>query len=96
MPAAKARYLSREVEVLAARELDPEERLHWLRLCRTETIGPISFYALLRRFGSARAALDALSRLARRDQHGGGIIEMRLVRARDALRADRDEHFAVA
>jgi DNA processing protein len=58
---------------LAARELDPEERLHWLRLCRTETIGPISFYALLRRFGSARAALDALPRLTRRDQHGRAV-----------------------
>src|ERR1700751_1067894 len=54
---------------LASRELDPQERLDWLRLCRTETIGPISFYAILRRFGSARAALDVLPRLARR---GGG------------------------
>jgi DNA processing protein len=39
-----------------------------LRLCRTETIGPISFYAMLRRFGSAKAALDALPRLARRGE----------------------------
>jgi DNA processing protein len=37
-------------------------------LCRTETIGPISFYAMLRRFGSAREALDALPRLARRGE----------------------------
>jgi DNA processing protein len=37
-------------------------------LCRTETIGPISFYAMLRRFGSARAALEALPRLARRGE----------------------------
>jgi DNA processing protein len=37
-------------------------------LCRTETIGPISFYAMLRRFGSARAALEALPRLARRSE----------------------------
>ncbi|MBV9554938.1 MAG: DNA-protecting protein DprA [Alphaproteobacteria bacterium] len=49
----------------AARELDPDERLDWLRLSRTETIGPVSFYALLRRFGSARAALDAVPRLGR-------------------------------
>ncbi len=53
---------------MAARELDPEERLDWLRLCRTELVGPISFYAMLRRFGSARAALDALPRLARRSE----------------------------
>jgi DNA processing protein len=54
-------------QALAARELDPEERLNWLRLCRTESIGPITFYALLRRFGSAKAALDAVPRLGRRD-----------------------------
>jgi len=50
---------------LAARELDPQERLDWLRLARTETVGPVTFYALLRRFGSARAALEALPRLSR-------------------------------
>jgi DNA processing protein len=37
-------------------------------LCRTETIGPVSFFAMLRRFGSARAALDMLPRLARRSE----------------------------
>ncbi|HEV2187720.1 MAG TPA: DNA-processing protein DprA [Stellaceae bacterium] len=52
---------------MAARELNPQERLDWLRLARTETIGPVTFYALLRRFGSARAALDAVPRLGRRD-----------------------------
>jgi DNA processing protein len=36
-----------------------------LRLCRTESIGPVSFYALLRRFGSAAAALEALPQLSR-------------------------------
>ncbi len=35
---------------------------------RTETIGPVSFYALLRRFGSARAALEMVPRLARRGE----------------------------
>ena len=51
----------------AARELEPQERLDWLRLARTETIGPITFYALLRRFGSAHAALEAVPQLGRRD-----------------------------
>jgi DNA processing protein len=36
-----------------------------LRLSRTESVGPVTFYALLRRFGSATAALDALPRLSR-------------------------------
>ncbi len=53
---------------MASRELDPEERLDWLRLCRTESVGPISFFAMLRRFGSARAALEVLPRLARRSE----------------------------
>ncbi len=42
------------------------EKLDWLRLIRSDNVGPVSFYALLKRFGSARAALDALPELARR------------------------------
>src|SRR5918912_1093769 len=48
------------------RALNPSERLDWLRLIRTEQIGPVTFYALLQRYGSAAAALEALPRLARR------------------------------
>jgi DNA processing protein len=59
---------------LAARELDPQERLDWLRLCRTETIGPVSFYAMLRRFGAARAALEMLPQLARRGERSKTVI----------------------
>jgi DNA processing protein len=36
-------------------------------LSRTESVGPATFYALLRRFGSAGAALDALPRLSGRE-----------------------------
>jgi len=59
---------------LPARELDPQERLDWLRLCRTETIGPVSFYAMLRRFGSARAAIEMLPQLARRGERSKTVI----------------------
>lgn len=48
------------------RTLSDAERRDWLRLIRTENVGPITFYQLLRRFGSAAAALDALPDLARR------------------------------
>lgn len=48
-----------------ARELNPSEKLDWLRLIRTENVGPVTFYQLLRRFGSAAAALEALPGLAR-------------------------------
>lgn len=40
------------------------ERLDWLRLIRTENIGPITFARLLSQFGSARATIDALPQMA--------------------------------
>lgn len=42
------------------------ERRDWLRLIRTDKVGPVTFLQLIQRFGSARAALDALPDLARR------------------------------
>lgn len=42
------------------------ERLQWLRLIRTPSIGPITFFNLLERFGSAQEALAALPQLAAR------------------------------
>ena len=34
-----------------ARPLSDSERLDWLRLSRSENIGPITFFALLERYG---------------------------------------------
>ncbi len=48
------------------RALNPSERFDWLRLIRSENVGPVTFYQLLARFGSAAAALDALPEIARR------------------------------
>src|SRR5712692_3162766 len=48
------------------RQLNPAERLDWLRLIRSENVGPVTFYQLLRRFGSASAALEKLPELANR------------------------------
>lgn len=48
------------------RPLSESERFDWLRLCRSEGIGPRTFAGLLQRFGTASAALDALPALARR------------------------------
>jgi len=47
-------------------ELTDNERIDWLRLIRSENVGPVTFHKLLARFGSASAALDALPDLARR------------------------------
>ena len=48
------------------RTLNDAERLDWLRLARSENVGPITFFALLARFGTPAAVLDALPALARR------------------------------
>lgn len=43
-----------------------QEKLNWLRLIRTENIGPITFYKLIEYYGSASNALDALPELAKK------------------------------
>jgi DNA processing protein len=48
------------------RPLSDIERLAWLRLIRSENVGPITFRLLLERFGTASEALDALPDLSRR------------------------------
>ena len=48
------------------RTLDEAERFDWLRLIRSEQVGPRTFAGLMTRFGTARAALDALPRIAGR------------------------------
>jgi DNA processing protein len=45
--------------------LPDSERIAWLRLIRTEHVGPMTFRGLLQRFGSAEAALEELPALAR-------------------------------
>ena len=45
--------------------LTPSQRLDWLRLIRSENVGPVTFRQLLNRFGSAQAALEALPSLVR-------------------------------
>lgn len=50
---------------MSAQVLTDEQRLEWLRLIRSESVGPRTFRALINRFGGAGAALDALPDLAR-------------------------------
>jgi DNA processing protein len=56
-------------------------------LCRTETIGPVSFYALLRRFGSARAALEMVPQLARRGERSRTVTPVTRAEAEAELAA---------
>jgi DNA processing protein len=46
--------------------LTDDQRLAWLRLIRSENVGPATFRSLINHFGSAQAALDALPDLSRR------------------------------
>lgn len=46
--------------------ISEHESLSWMRLCRTDNVGPITFYQLISRFGSAKDALDALPELAKK------------------------------
>jgi len=62
--------------------LSDEERLDWLRLIRSENVGPRSFRSLLRYCGSARRALAQLPELARR----GGAASVRICSRAEAER----------
>lgn len=62
--------------------LSDEERIDWLRLIRSENVGPRSFRSLLRYCGTARRALARLPDLARR----GGAASVRICSRADAER----------
>ena len=72
---------------LEKRVLSDVERLDWLRLIRTENIGPLTFHRLLARFGSAEAALKALPEFARRGGRPQGIRICSRAAAERELRA---------
>ncbi|MFO1249474.1 MAG: DNA-processing protein DprA, partial [Alphaproteobacteria bacterium] len=46
--------------------MQPDARADWLRLARTENIGPVTFRNLIARFGTASAALAEVPRMASR------------------------------
>jgi DNA processing protein len=55
------------------RRLSPVQRRDWLRLARTQNVGPVAFQELIARYGEASLALAALPDLARR---GGRIAPL--------------------
>lgn len=59
------------------------ERADWLRLSRTRGIGPITFFHLLERYGSAAAALEDLPALARK---AGGKSDIKPPNASEVAR----------
>ena len=61
---------------------DDRETCDWLRLIRSSNVGPIGFFQLLGRFGSAARALEEIPALAAR----GGRSRIKLCSERDARR----------
>ncbi|HEY3795439.1 MAG TPA: DNA-processing protein DprA [Bradyrhizobium sp.] len=64
-----------------ATHLTDAERIDWLRLIRSDNVGPRTFRSLVTHFGSARAALARLPDLARR---GGAARAGRICSEEDA------------
>jgi DNA processing protein len=64
-------------------KLSPDQRLDWLRLIRSENVGPRTFRTLLNHYGSAGAALNALPDLAKR---GGATRPVRICTREEAER----------
>jgi DNA processing protein len=62
--------------------LTDNQRLDWIRLARSENVGPRTFRDLLNIYGGAAAALDALPELARR----GGRAHVRICTRDEAER----------
>ena len=63
--------------------LTDEQRLAWLRLIRSDNIGPRTFRTLVNHYGSAQEAIEALPELARR---GGAARPARICPREDAER----------
>ncbi|CAM5369081.1 DNA protecting protein DprA OS=Afipia felis OX=1035 GN=BN961_01136 PE=3 SV=1 [Afipia felis] len=63
--------------------LSGAQRIDWLRLIRSENVGPRTFRTLVNHYGSARAALERLPELARR---GGASRPGRICPLEDAER----------
>ena len=62
--------------------LTDRQRLAWLRLIRSDNVGPATFRDLINHFGSAELALEALPELSRR---GGSTRPVRVASREDAV-----------
>jgi DNA processing protein len=63
--------------------LGDEQRLNWLRLIRSQNVGPATFRDLISHYGTAAAALEALPELAAR---GGAAARIKICPVEDAER----------
>jgi len=70
-----------DTKTSATINLTDEQRIDWLRLIRSDRVGPHTFRSLVNHFGSARTALDRLPDLA---QRGGATRPGRICSEADA------------
>jgi DNA processing protein len=68
--------------------LTDRQRIAWLRLIRSDNVGPVTFRDLINHFGSAEAALEALPELSAR---GGSTRAIRV-----AGRAEAEAELEIA
>jgi DNA processing protein len=66
--------------------LDDRQRRDWLRLAKSEHVGPVTFHRLIARYGEAATALEALPELSRR----GGLARPIRLYPSEAAEADLD------
>jgi DNA processing protein len=64
--------------------LNEAQRIEWLRLIRSDNVGPRTFRSLINHFGSARTALDRLPDLA----HRGGAARPARICSEDEARTE--------
>src|SRR3954454_14613203 len=70
-----------DIKTSSTTHLSDEQRIDWLRLIRSDNVGPRTFRSLINHFGSARTALQRLPELARR---GGAARPARICSDEDA------------
>jgi DNA processing protein len=70
-----------DIKTSNSTHLTDAQRIDWLRLIRSDNVGPRTFRSLVNHFGSARAALERLPDLARR---GGASRPARICSEADA------------
>ncbi len=66
------------------RQLTDQDRFDWLRLIRSENVGPVTFWRLLKLYGSASKSLEMIPDLARR----GGMKRSIKVSPEDAIASE--------
>ena len=76
---------------MATRLLDDVQRRDWIRLLKSENVGPATFRQLINRFGSASQALEALPELSRK----GGLKRPIVLYSEEAASRDLEATQAI-